>query len=109
MTYLAVSIAMPAADEVEQALSVAARAVEDGARLVEWRLDELVGRPDDVTVARELVRRSPAPSIATCRGRAEGGAYEGDERNRTALYEAMVLADHPPRYIDIELSAWLNN
>ncbi len=109
MTYLAVSSAMPAADEVEQALSVAARAVEDGARLVEWRLDELAGQPDDVTAARELVRRSPAPSIATCRGRAEGGAYEGDERNRTALYEAMVLADHPPRYIDIELSAWLNS
>ncbi len=109
MTFLAVSIAMPAADEVQRALAVAVRAVADGARLVEWRLDELAGRPDDVTAACELVRRSPAPSIATCRGRAEGGGYDGDERDRAALYEALVLADHPPRYIDIELGAWLGS
>ena len=51
MTYLAVSIAMPAADEVERALAVAARAVENGARLVEWRLDELAGRPDDAALS----------------------------------------------------------
>jgi len=109
VTYLAVSIAVPAADEVDQALAVAAGAVQDGARLVEWRLDELAGRPDDVTAACELVRRSPAPSIATCRGRAEGGGYDGDQRSRATLYEALILADHPPRYIDIELSAWLGS
>ncbi|MCH7799605.1 MAG: type I 3-dehydroquinate dehydratase [Planctomycetes bacterium] len=106
MTYAAVSIAVRTVDELEPALSAAAGAVGDGARLIEWRLDALAGRPDGPATVLELLRRSPAPSIVTCRGRAEGGEFDGPEEVRAEFYRALVLAEHPPRYIDIELSAW---
>lgn len=92
VTYPAVSIAVPTADDVEPALAAAAAAVEHGARMVEWRVDELAGRPDDVA---GLVSRAAAPSIVTCRG-----------LGAEALYEHVVLADSPPRYIDIDLDDW---
>ena len=106
MTYLAVSIAVRTVDDLEPALSAAAGAVRDGAGLIEWRLDGLAGEPDGLATVFELLRRSPAPSIATCRGRAEGGEFDGSGQARADFYKALVLAEHPPRYIDIELSAW---
>jgi len=106
VTYPAVSIAIRTAGDVDTALSVAARAVDRGARLVEWRLDELAADTGSADAALDLVARSPAPSVATCRGRAEGGAYDGDDPTREALYERLVCADKPPRYIDIDLAYW---
>ncbi len=106
VTYPAVSITIRTADDIDRALSRAARAVGRGARLVEWRLDELAEIPGSTNAAVELVARSPAPSIATCRSRAEGGEYDGDDSTREALYERLVLADKPPRYIDIDLAYW---
>ena len=106
MSVVAVSIAVGEPQEAAAALRRAAAAVEEGARLLEWRLDRLAGSPDGIDAARALVEGSPAPVIATCRGVAEGGAFDGTETQRAELYEALILGDHPPRYADIELSAW---
>lgn len=106
VTYLTVSIAVAAADEVERSLERAEEAVSLGARMVEWRIDRLAERPEDVEAARALVRRSPAPSIATCRGRDEGGLFDGDETQRATLLETLLREDQPPRYIDIEWRAF---
>ncbi len=69
---------------------------------MEWRLDDVAGDP---RTALALVLGSPAPAIATCRGQAEGGAFVGDEDQRAGLYAALVPR-LPPRYVDVELSAW---
>ncbi len=106
MTLIAVSIAVESADAVEGALGAARRAVADGAHMVEWRIDRLAGAPGGAGAALALLSASPAPSIATCRGAAEGGGFEGPEDDRAALLEALVLGDRPPRYVDVELSAW---
>ncbi len=106
MSVLAVSIAVGGPEEAAAALARAAAAVRQGARLVEWRLDRLAGSPEGIDAARSLVEGSPAPAIATCRGRAEGGAFEGPDQQRAELYETLILADHPPRYADVELSEW---
>ena len=106
VTYPVVSIAIRTADDVDSALFAAAKAVARGARLVEWRLDGLAAVPGSTDVAVDLVARSPAPSVATCRGTAEGGEYDGDDRTREAFYERLILADKPPRYVDIDLAYW---
>ena len=103
------SIAVRAAGDLEQSLRRACAAVGDGARLVEWRLDDLAGSSRGVEAARALVRRSPAPSIVTCRSRAEGGSFDGDDVQRAELYETLLLDDHPPLYIDLELRAYLES
>jgi 3-dehydroquinate dehydratase/shikimate dehydrogenase len=36
----------------------------------------------------------------------EGGEYGGGDEPRAALYEAALLGDSPPRYIDVELATW---
>jgi 3-dehydroquinate dehydratase/shikimate dehydrogenase len=106
VTYPAVSISIRTPDDIDSALSMAADAVGRGARLVEWRLDGLAEVSGSTDSAVDLVARSPAPSIATCRGRAEGGEYDGDDPTRESLYKRLVLADKPPRYIDIDLAYW---
>ncbi len=106
VTYPVVSIAIRTADDVDSALFAAAKAVARGARLVEWRLDGLAAVPGSTDAAVDLVARSPAPSVATCRGTAEGGEYDGDDRTREAFYERLILADKPPRYVDIDLAYW---
>jgi 3-dehydroquinate dehydratase/shikimate dehydrogenase len=103
VTLVAVSIHVAAGGDPEAAIAQAREAVAEGARLVEWRIDELAAEP---TTAAELVARSPAPAIATCRGRAEGGAFAGAPEERAALYEALAAAERPPRYVDVEFGAW---
>jgi 3-dehydroquinate dehydratase/shikimate dehydrogenase len=108
MSMICVSIAVSAADEVGRALERASRAAATGARLIEWRIDALVEDctpPAAIAAATRLVRDSPAPCIVTCRDASEGGEYRGDEATRISLMEALAAADHPPRYIDIELAA----
>jgi 3-dehydroquinate dehydratase len=80
--------------------------VREGARLVEWRIDRLATADGGVEAAAALLAASPAPAIATCRGAAEGGVFDGDETQRAALYEAVIGAATPPRFVDVELSAW---
>jgi 3-dehydroquinate dehydratase/shikimate dehydrogenase len=106
VTFLAVSIAVREAGELDRAVERAASAVKEGARLVEWRVDGLARAPEGVEAAGTLVARSPAPSIVTCRGRPEGGEFAGDEGRRAAMLEALILGERAPRYVDIELAAW---
>ena len=97
---------MRGTDELDAALRRATQAVEAGARLIEWRIDALAEEPDALAAIKALVRRCPAPCIVTCRVSGEGGDYGGTESNRAEIFEALVRADHPPRYIDIELAAY---
>ena len=61
------------------------------------------------------------PCIVTCRSATEGGHYDGDEMARVALYERLGTAgnggekdparragapEHPPRYLDFEMSVY---
>jgi 3-dehydroquinate dehydratase/shikimate dehydrogenase len=104
MTLLAVPIMV---DHAAQALALAAQAAEQGADLVELRLDRLADAPDGgAEAARDLVERCPLPCIVTCRPAWEGGEYEGDEQTRISLFEHVCLATHPPAYLDVELRAY---
>lgn len=111
MTLVAVSIAVEGADAVEPALGRAAQSVAAGARLVEWRIDALTGGrggsgPGVAAAAAKLIERAPAPCIVTCRHRREGGEYDGDEVFRAKLLAGLVTGGRPPRYVDVEHSAW---
>lgn len=82
-----------------------------GADILELRIDEVftgakssVGELDHAELAsiRRLIAQSPLPLIVTCRSASEGGHYDGDETARVALYEALGLDAHPPKYLDFE-------
>lgn len=105
MTLIAVSIAVHSASQIDTAIERAAAAVSTGAKLIEWRIDELAEDPDALTAAVKLVQRSPAPCIVTCRPQWEGGDYEGEERSRLELLASLAAGEHRPRYIDIELKS----
>ncbi|MAE64115.1 MAG: shikimate dehydrogenase [Phycisphaeraceae bacterium] len=99
MTHLAVSIMV---QNLDQALAGAALAAEQGADLVEFRIDAFTDRPDLVAV---LAERSALPCIITCRPDWEGGAFSGDEATRLRLLEGLADTARPPSYIDLELAA----
>lgn len=114
--------------EADSALRLAQRAKDLGADLVEFRLDEFFtgqaadesgdGGGGDTREVREIVRlisTSPLPCIATCRPVSEGGAYDGPEDARIALFERLGTAfgrlesgeqEHPPRYLDVEYATY---
>ena len=70
--------------------------VEQGAKLVELRLDYVSSR---INLQRLLTDR-PCPVIITCRREADGGKYTGDEDARMRLLrEAIVLGAD---YVDLE-------
>ncbi|MEM7683167.1 MAG: type I 3-dehydroquinate dehydratase [Planctomycetota bacterium] len=100
MTYLCCPIFVHDAD---QALQDAARAKDQGADLVEYRLDDLADQPD---LAADVVARSPLPCLATCRHVDEGGGFDGEEAQRIALLEAVGLASPGPSYLDVELASY---
>ncbi len=106
VTLLCVSIFVDAPADVPLAIERAARAVADGARMVEWRLDALAEDPDGLVAIQRLLAESPAPCIATIRAEEEGGTWCGDEQTRISILEAIGTGDHPPAYIDLELGAW---
>ncbi len=105
MTLIAASIAVDRPDGVSDALVRAAQARAEGADLVEWRMDMLAAEPGAVEAARRLVRESQLPCIVTVRTALEGGGWDGDETDRISFFEALCTGEHPPRYIDIELSS----
>ncbi len=89
------------------ALAVAARARDLGADLAEYRVDELFsGEPGDEGAILSLVADSPLPCIVTCRPTWEGGSCDADDDARVSMFERLGTADHPPRYIDVELAAY---
>ena len=100
------------ADTVEEALRDGALAVEHGADLVEYRVDVLFedrgGERLEDRIGRvvDLVARSGAVCIVTCRPEWEGGDYSGDDDERVALFEALGTGERPPAYIDVEFALW---
>ena len=106
VSLLCVSIFVDSPADVALAIGRAARAVADGARIIEWRLDALAEDPDGLIAIKRLLADSPAPCIATIRAEEEGGTWQGDEQTRISILEAIGTGDHPPAYIDLELGAW---
>lgn len=100
MTKLAVSIHV---ESYDQALADAADAARRGADLVEFRIDDFTGQPDQLL---DLVEKSALPCIITCRPDWEGGAFQGDESVRRHLIEVMGRCTRPPAYIDVELASY---
>lgn len=99
-------------DEVACALDRARKARDLGAQLVEFRIDQVFhGAGDDAGAAavRSIVEQSPLPCIITCRSAREGGAYDGDDDARIALYEQLGTMNRPPRYLDLELATYLRS
>ncbi|TVQ33578.1 MAG: type I 3-dehydroquinate dehydratase [Phycisphaeraceae bacterium] len=104
VTLLCVSIM---ADDAEAALRLATLARDRGADMIEFRLDHLL--PDDPTDEQfgditRLISACPLPCIATCRPLHEGGDFEGPDAVRLDLFRRLATAEHPPRWIDLELS-----
>jgi len=106
MTFIAIPIFVNARPEVDACLERAASAFAAGARLIEWRIDALAEEPDAAQVVADLVKRSPAPCLVTCRPVWEGGSYGGDESVRISLLEALAASGEQARYIDVELAAY---
>ncbi|MEX0936618.1 MAG: shikimate dehydrogenase [Pirellulales bacterium] len=70
--------------------------VEQGAELVELRLDYIKG---EVNV-RRLLHERPCPVIITCRRAREGGKFSGTEDERLMLLRSSIAAG--AEYVDLE-------
>ena len=70
--------------------------VEQGAKLVELRLDYIRG---DVNLKRLLADR-PCPVIVTCRREVDGGKWQGSEEQRLMLLRTAIAEG--VEYVDIE-------
>jgi 3-dehydroquinate dehydratase/shikimate dehydrogenase len=70
--------------------------VEQGAKLVELRLDYING---DVNV-RRLITDRPCPVVITCRRPADGGKYAGSEEQRLLLLRTAIAEG--VEYVDLE-------
>jgi 3-dehydroquinate dehydratase-1/3-dehydroquinate dehydratase/shikimate dehydrogenase len=82
-------------DSVAEALA-AAKAVENGADVIEIRLDTLK-KPEIAPFMEQLT----TPLLFTNRAQWEGGFYAGDEKSRTSLL--LEAIDAKAAYVDIEL------
>ncbi len=70
--------------------------VEQGARLVELRLDYISG---DVNI-RRLISDRPCPVVITCRRPQDGGKYNGSEEQRLLLLRTAIAEG--VEYVDLE-------
>jgi 3-dehydroquinate dehydratase / shikimate dehydrogenase len=70
--------------------------VEQGARLVELRLDYIAG---DVNI-RRLISDRPCPVVITCRRPQDGGKYAGSEEQRQLLLRTAIAEG--VEYVDLE-------
>ncbi len=102
MVLLATPVAIDDPDLFDDAIERAAQAADQGADLIEWRVDMLVSDPDHHATVARLVAESPLPCILTCRIDAQGGGFDGPEFERIALLQHLLDADTLPRYIDLE-------
>ncbi len=73
----------------------------EGVDLVELRIDQFSSR-DPAYVLNEVGRYSGVPVLATIRMAAEGGAWNGSEEERLALYRAVLPL---VQAVDVELAA----
>lgn len=82
--------------------------VANGADMFELRIDAMeAGQAIDRLP--EMLRQSLLPIVLTCRSANEGGFFDGDEKDRVAMYTAALSCDTPPRYIDIEYEMLLRH
>ncbi len=72
------------------------RAAEQGAKLVEMRLD-YIGRAVDL---RRLLASRPCPLLITCRRREDGGRWEKSEEERQMLLRSAIASGVD--YVDLE-------
>ncbi|MFO0896729.1 MAG: shikimate dehydrogenase [Pirellulales bacterium] len=70
--------------------------VEQGAKLVELRLDYINGEVN----LRRLVDDRPCPVIVTCRRERDGGKWAGDEASRLMLLRSAIAKG--VEYVDLE-------
>lgn len=97
--------------DVDRALADAREAGPNGADLVEYRIDGLIGDEDDAsdpmrrTDLGRLLDETPLPSILTCRAGDEGGGYEGADGPRAELLEHLCALHRAPAYLDVEQAA----
>jgi 3-dehydroquinate dehydratase type I len=91
MTHLAVATA---ATDTDSALTQA-NAIKHAATLVEYRLD-LMGDFD----LEQLLAESPLPAIITCRHPAQGGHFDGSERERQNVLHRAIALGAP--FVDVE-------
>ncbi|MBS7287969.1 MAG: type I 3-dehydroquinate dehydratase [Candidatus Freyarchaeota archaeon] len=87
------------AESVRELLGKVERAREEGADIVELRLDYL---REEVVNVNELVSSFGGPVILTVRRREEGGAFPLGEGERIRLIERCIKAE--PDIVDLELS-----
>jgi 3-dehydroquinate dehydratase/shikimate dehydrogenase len=73
--------------------------VEQGAQLVELRLDYLRSRVD----LQKVIDGRPCPVVVTIRRRDDGGLYRGDEEQRRRLLRSAVVAG--VEFVDLEEDA----
>ena len=73
------------------------KASQNGASLVELRIDYL-SNPKDLVV---IIQKSSLPVIATFRRSGNGGLFEGDEKFRIQILKDAIKAG--AKYIDIEI------
>lgn len=88
------------AESIDKMVINMGKAKQDGADLVEIRLDSLKSFHPDEDL-KTLLKECPLPTLFTYRPTWEGGMYDGDEKKRLdALRLAMELGAD---YIDVEL------
>ncbi len=90
---LVVTVAAPTMAEL-----CAQRDAVTGADLIELRLDQAVDPNVDAALAN---RRTPV--VVTCRGKFEGGGFQGSEGERFKILQAAV--DGKAEYVDVEFRA----
>ncbi len=89
-------IATIIAERTDQAVE-AGKAASPYADLLELRLDVLRSPPEELD---DLIRRMPAPVLATCRREIERGEFTGSEEERVALLRRAVAAG--ATWVDVE-------
>ncbi len=100
MTYLAVPLIIRHPDELD---TIIRSAVEEGAELLELRLDYIESLTDeDAALLTRKACSSGLPVIATCRPIWEGGHFKGSESERQNILKTALV--NGADYIDIELA-----
>ena len=73
-----------------------ARMVEQGAQLVELRLDYVVRAVN----LKRIIAERPGPVIVTCRRQSDGGKWTGSEEERLMLLRSAIAEQ--VEYVDLE-------
>ena len=98
--------------EADDIVNKARRLIDEGAELIEWRIDHFVGLKDNEAIRDVLNRLRPMMKetilIATIRSKAQGGeAFFEDEESITDALREIAKA-HVADIIDIEFFAFPN-